>query len=168
MAEAPHEARADAVEREADANAAVGDESEMVALEEVWVEATLLKPPVQNAQKMARAPIDERAKDSKPELQTAGQGLSIGGPKAVQLRQAPRSELPAEQRQMSAMADRGAVPVRISMAGDSLLIEVFPPRPYPEAEMQKALILRPNVDSVVVMVGHHLLGLRIPRTFLAR
>jgi hypothetical protein len=52
------------------------------------------------------------------------------------------------------------------MAGDSLLIQLYPPVPYAEADLQKALILRPKVDSVVVLVGRHLLGMRIPETFL--
>lgn len=168
MAEAPPEAKMEDVAQAAEAKVAVEEESKVAAFDAAWIEATLLAPPVQNAQKMARAQTDGRAKDAKAELQTVGQGVSVSGPMPIQLRQALRSDLPVEQRRPTALASRETVPVRISLAGDSLLIVLFPPDPYSEDEMQKAFITRPRVDSVVVMVGRQLLGLRIPEIFLAR
>jgi anti-sigma factor RsiW len=167
-AEASAEITPEAVDRAAAAKKAGAEEGPTIeALHETWVQATILTPPVQNAKTMARAAADERAKDAGEVPQAAHQGVAMRGPLPMQLRQNPRSNLPEEQLRRNPPAPE-TVPVRISMVGDSLLIELFPPAPYPEGDLRRALFNRPKADSIVISVGRHLLGMRIPGNFLAQ
>jgi hypothetical protein len=124
------------------------------------------------ANKQVTAPLGAARSDPREKelfiRQEAPAAPAQRGPVLMQVRQAPRADLPQEQQVQMRAAGQSSIPARLSLVGDSLLIELFPPTPYLDESLRRAVILRPSGDSVVVLIGRELLGLRIPKQLRAR
>jgi hypothetical protein len=159
----------------ADAARPVSEQKDVIEAErsfsgtvEAWVEATVLAPVPVNAEEMARSESDQRTKKLAVVSQDDRPVTRQTGPRGMQLQQAPRSFLPADQRLQATSSVRAGIPARLTLVGDSLFLQLYPVTPYPESEVLEATIFRPRTDSLVVHVGRQLLGLRIPEALLAK
>lgn len=170
IAEAPREIMVDDIAPEVKGRAedARMDASPLPGVREAWVEATVIAPALQQAQKIGRSKLEERAGEAKDADRAAPQGVGLTGPMPVQLRQMQQSPTALDRRIAAAPSGRSTVPVRITIEGDSLIIELHPRDPFSATEMSKAMVMRPKADSIVVLIGRELLGLRVPKEFIAR